>query len=79
MLTPCMRVMKMIRVLETLFKSTMRTYWWSARLTGQQYGINQVKALIHAEIKSLGRKKKDPLTDQRIFELLYILKEVEKL
>jgi hypothetical protein len=74
--------MKMIRVLETLFKKTMRTYWYSARYTGRSAGINEFRALIYSEIKMLTKNNKkvvDRDTTQRISELYFILAQAKKL
>ena len=48
----------MIEVLEFLFRKTMQTYWYSARYTGRSAGINEMRALIHAEIKMLSKDSK---------------------
>ena len=72
----------MIEILEFLFPKTMRTYWYSARLTGRTAGINEVRALIHAEIRVLLRannKVKDKATTERIAELHFILGQTKKL
>ena len=69
----------MIEVLEFLFRNTMRTYWYSARYTGRSAGINEVRALIHAEIKVLQANKDDKATQQRIAELVFILAQTKKL
>jgi hypothetical protein len=69
----------MIEVLEFLFRRTMRTYWYSARFTGRSAGINEVRALIHAEIKVLQKNRNDKATDQRIAELYFILAQTKKL
>jgi hypothetical protein len=72
----------MIEFLEFVFRKTMRTYWYSARFTGRSAGINEMRALIHSEIKMLTKnnvKMHDRDTAQRINELLYILSESKKL
>jgi hypothetical protein len=74
-----MKVMKMIRLFETLFSKTMRSYWYGARRTGRTAGINEVKALIHAEIKILEKARDDRDAKQRILELCFILAQIKKL
>ena len=72
----------MIEILEFLFKKTMRTYWYSARYTGRNAGINEMRALIHAEIKMLTKtnsKINDRDSTQRIAELHFILAQSQKL
>ena len=72
----------MIEFLEFVFRKTMRTYWYSARLTGRSAGVNEFRALIHAEIKKLQHGSTKPLnraTTERINELLFILSESKKL
>ena len=76
-----MKVVMMIEFLEFLFRKTMRTYWYSARYTGRSAGINEFRALIHAEIKSLTKSAAtgEIHTSQRIAELHYILAQSKKL
>lgn len=71
----------MIEVLEFLFKKTMRTYWYSARYTGRSAGINEMRALIHAEIKVLTKNSElgHKATLQRVAELHFILAQSKKL
>jgi hypothetical protein len=72
----------MIEFLEFVFRKTMRTYWYSARFTGRSSGINEMRSLIHAEIKKLQHGSSKPMnkaTTERINELLYILSESQKL
>ena len=72
----------MISFLEKMFSRTMRTYWYSARYTGRQAGINEVRALIHSEIRVLtvqNKKVMDKDTVQRISELHFILAQMKKL
>ena len=71
----------MIEFLEFVFRKTMRTYWYSARFTGRSAGINEFRALIHAEIKSLQVKDEQPkaATIYRISELKWLLHESRKL
>lgn len=72
----------MIEFLEFVFRKTMRTYWYSARYTGRSAGVNEMRALIHAEIKKLQHASTKPMnraTTERINELLYILSESKKL
>lgn len=72
----------MIEFLEFVFRKTMRTYWYSARYTGRSSGINEMRALIHAEIKMLTKnnvKMHDRDTAQRIAELHFILSQSKKL
>ena len=71
----------MIEFLEFVFRKTMRTYWYSARFTGRSAGINEMRALIHAEIRVL-LKNSEPghkATAQRIAELHFILAQSKKL
>jgi len=82
MLTLVMKDIMMIEFLEFVFRKTMRTYWYSARFTGRSAGINEMRSLIHAEIKKLQQassKPTDKATTQRILELLFILAESKKL
>jgi len=76
-----MKVVMMIEFLEFMFRKTMRTYWYSARYTGRSAGINEFRALIHAEIKSLQVKDKQPnaATIHRISELKWVLHQSKKL
>lgn len=77
-----MKDLKMIEILEFLLPKTMRTYWYSARFTGRAAGINEVRALIHAEIRVLlkaNKKINDRDTTQRIAELHFILGQTKKL
>jgi len=72
----------MIEFLEFVFRKTMRTYWYSARFTGRSSGINEMRSLIHAEIKKLQNASSKPMnkaTTERINELLFILSESKKL
>ena len=72
----------MIEFLEFVFRKTMRTYWYSARFTGRSSGINEMRSLIHAEIKKLQKASSKPMnkaTSERINELLFILSESKKL
>jgi hypothetical protein len=72
----------MIEFLEFVFRKTMRTYWYSARYTGRSSGINEMRALIHAEIKKLQTPNGKPRSKaevERINELLFILSESKKL
>jgi hypothetical protein len=72
----------MIEFLEFVFRKTMRTYWYSARYTGRNSGINEFRALIHAEIKKLQSPNDKPRSKaeiERINELLFILSESRKL
>jgi len=72
----------MIEFLEFVFRKTMRTYWYSARFTGRSSGINEMRSLIHAEIKKLQTPNDKPRTKaevERINELLFILSESRKL
>jgi hypothetical protein len=72
----------MIEFLEFVFRKTMRTYWYSARFTGRSSGINEMRSLIHAEIKKLQHGSTKPMnkaTTERINELLFILSESRKL
>ena len=72
----------MIEFLEFVFRKTMRTYWYSARFTGRSSGINEMRSLIHAEIKKLQKASSKPMnkaTTERINELLFILSESKKL
>jgi len=72
----------MIEFLEFVFRKTMRTYWYSARYTGRSAGVNEMRALIHAEIKKLQHGSTKPMnraTTERINELLFILSESKKL
>ena len=72
----------MIEFLEFVFRKTMRTYWYSARFTGRSSGINEMRSLIHAEIKKLQKASSKPMnkaTVERINELLFILSESKKL
>jgi len=72
----------MIEFLEFVFRKTMRTYWYSARYTGRSSGINEMRALIHAEIKKLQTPPDQRITRaqvERINELLFILSESRKL
>jgi hypothetical protein len=72
----------MIEFLEFVFRKTMRTYWYSARYTGRSAGINEMRAMIHAEIKMLTKnnnKLADRDTAQRIAELHFILAQSKKL
>jgi hypothetical protein len=72
----------MIEFLEFVFRKTMRTYWYSARFTGRSAGINEMRALIHSEIKMLTKnnnKLADRDTAQRIAELYFILAQSKKL
>ena len=57
----------------------MRSYWYGARRTGRTAGINEVKALIHAEIKILEKARDDRDAKQRILELCFILAQIKKL
>jgi hypothetical protein len=60
----------------------MRTYWYSARFTGRSAGINEMRSLIHAEIKKLQSPNDKPRSKaeiERINELLFILSESRKL
>lgn len=82
MLTLVMKDIMMIEFLEFLFRKTMRTYWYSARYTGRSAGINEMRALIYAEIKKLQKASSKPAnkaTTERILELLFILAESKKL
>jgi len=76
-----MKVVMMIEFLEFVFRKTMRTYWYSARYTGRSAGINEMRALIHAEIKSLQLENAPPkaATTHRISELKWVLHESKKL
>lgn len=47
----------MIEILEFVFRRTMRVYWYSARFTGRNAGINEMKALIYKEIELLSKNK----------------------
>ena len=71
----------MIEILEFLFRKTMRTYWYSARYTGRSAGINEMRALIHAEIKVLSQDSKlgHKPTLERVAELHFILAQSKKL
>ena len=72
----------MIEFLEFVFRKTMRTYWYSARYTGRSAGINEMRAMIHAEIKMLTKNNNKLAvrdTAQRITELHFILSESKKL
>ena len=71
----------MIEFLEFVFRKTMRTYWYSARYTGRSAGINEMRALIHAEIKALIKQNTPPnaSTIHRVNELKWILAESKKL
>ena len=72
----------MISFLEFMFRRTMRTYWYSARFTGRSAGINEMRSLIHAEIKKLQSPNDKPRSKaeiERINELLFILSESRKL
>jgi hypothetical protein len=72
----------MIEFLEFVFRKTMRTYWYSARYTGRSAGINEMRALIHAEIKDLRQSNNSRMskaTIERISELVWILSESKKL
>lgn len=71
----------MISVLEFLFRKTMRTYWYSARYTGRSAGINEMRAMIHAEIKVLSNSSKlgHTPTMERVSELHFILAQSKKL
>ena len=71
----------MIEFLEFLFRKTMRTYWYSARYTGRSAGINEMRALIHAEIRSLQSENTPPkaATIHRISELKWVLHQSKKL
>jgi hypothetical protein len=73
-----MEMKKMIRFLETLFPKTMRNFWFQARRTGRIAGINEVIALIYAEIGVLSKSKSDPKTKERISELVFILASLKK-
>jgi hypothetical protein len=77
-----MKDIMMIKFLEFVFRKTMRTYWYSARYTGRSAGINEMRAMIHAEIKKLQQASSKPMnraTTERISELLFILSESKKL
>jgi len=77
-----MKVVMMIEFLEFVFRKTMRTYWYSARYTGRNAGINEMRALIHAEIKVLQRANNLDVnrdTIERISELNFILTQSKKL
>jgi len=77
-----MKVVMMIEFLEFLFRKTMRTYWYSARYTGRSAGINEFRALIHAEIKVLQKANNLDVnrdTIERISELNFILTQSKKL
>ena len=72
----------MIKFLEFVFRRTMRTYWYSARYTGRSAGINEVRALIYAEIKKLQSPNDKPRSKaeiERINELLFILSQMSEL
>ena len=71
----------MIEFLEFVFRKTMRTYWYSARYTGRSAGINEFRALIHAEIRSLQSENtpQKAATIHRISELKWILHQSKKL
>ena len=72
----------MIEFLEFVFRRTMRTYWYSARYTGRSAGINEVRALIYAEIKVLQSPNDKPRSKaeiERINELLFILSQMSEL
>jgi hypothetical protein len=71
----------MIEFLEFVFRKTMRTYWYSARYTGRSAGINEFRALIHAEIRALQLENAPPkaATTHRISELKWILHQSKKL
>lgn len=68
----------MIDFLETVFAKTMRVYWYSARYTGRNAGINEVKAIIHDEIRVLSSGKGHD-SGERIAELKFILAQMQKL
>jgi len=70
----------MIEFLEFVFRKTMRTYWYSARYTGRSAGINEMRALIHAEIRSLQTDSIEKAAKMhRIAELKWILHQSKKL
>lgn len=82
MLMKLMKGMKMISFLEFLFRRTMRTYWFSARFTGRTAGINEVRALIHNEIRVLSVHKGSVIghdAGQRVAELQFVLTQMQKL
>lgn len=66
----------MIRVLETIFRKTMRDYWYSGRQTGYIYGLNTVRTIIHAEIKHLSTRD-DIYSRHRKSELQYLLTKIK--
>ena len=69
----------MIDLLERLFPKTMRKYWYGARTTGRNAGINEAIALVYAEMKVLDKTKSNALTNERISELYFIIKSLKKL
>lgn len=67
----------MNRILETIFRKTMRNQWWAGRATGYRYGLDTARTIIHAEIKHLS-KQDDIYSRHRKSELQYVLTKIKE-
>jgi len=64
----------MIKILERLFRKSMRLFWYKALLSGNAIGIFQVQAIIASELKLLqSGKTLTKANGERVAELNYVM------
>lgn len=74
---------RLAKVLERIFPKTMHRYWWRARTTGRNYGVNLALLVLNDEMKRIHKDLDTPLLRVKAKEeakyLQTLIRKVKKL